>query len=325
MPRILIEEAKASDLAKLLESREKTNTITRVMVIIILAILILGLITGIVYLGLNISRKTREGRKGSTVDVGELPGETPEVSTRYPQPAGSRGPAPGPVNTGAPKAVPPDNRVLISAGEYIRGWGENGQSIKGALPAFYIDKYEVTNREYYAFVRATNHRIPSDPRGAEYNIWRNGTYPPELADHPVVNVSYQDAENYAAWEKGRLPTEEEWGKAARGAEGFTYPWGNQFKPILANILANCKETPKSGGTKPTGIFPSGRSPYGIFDMAGNVKEWTSTPYESGNSRWKVSKGGSFQDGIEDVSTFARFKGILPAPDLGFRCVWDVIK
>ncbi|MFH0795815.1 MAG: SUMF1/EgtB/PvdO family nonheme iron enzyme [Candidatus Omnitrophota bacterium] len=324
MPRILIEEKKTSDLEKILETREKTNTITQVMVIIILAILIIGLIAGIVYLGLNISRKTKAERKGSPADVGELPGETPETSARYSRPAGSGSPAPGPVNTGAPGTVPPGNMVLIPAGEYIRGWSENGQPIKGSLPAFYVDQYEVTNREYFLFVRATGHRAPTDPRGAEYNIWRNNTYPPELADHPVVNVSYQDAETYAAWKGGRLPTEDEWGKAARGTEGFTYPWGNQFKPILANVLANCAETSSgSGGTMPAGSFPSGRSPYGIFDPAGNVKEWTATPYESGNSRWKVSKGGSFQDSLENVSTFARSKGVLPAPDLGFRCVRDV--
>jgi len=141
------------------------------------------------------------------------------------------------------------------------------------LAAFRISKYPVTNEQYAQFVAATSHQPPEH--------WRSDTPPSELFNHPVVNVSWHDANAYCAWlsqqrgELVRLPTEAEWEKAARGIDGRIYPWGNEFDADRCNMF----ET-KIGMTSAVGAFPSGNSPYGVADMAGNVLEWTSSQYRA---------------------------------------------
>ncbi len=141
----------------------------------------------------------------------------------------------------------------------------------------------VTNAQYNQFVQATGHRCPV--------AWRDGVYPADKADHPVTGVTYQDALAFCRWAREitglpvRLPTEPEWEKAARGPDDRLYPWGNQWRPELANNREN-----KSKGTTPVNAFsPQGDSPYGVADTAGNVQEWCSSlfgsyPYDPADGR-----------------------------------------
>jgi formylglycine-generating enzyme required for sulfatase activity len=178
------------------------------------------------------------------------------------------------------------------------------------LPSYEISTYPITNEQYAAFVGATGHRVPK---------WPGGRMPVELARHPVVNVSWEDAQAYAAWSGARLPTEAEWEKAARGPQGWLYPWGNEFLPENCN----CSES-ASSGTRPVDAHPGGASPYGVMDMAGNVWEWTSSLYEPG-ADWRVLKGGSWDyKGFKDARASARiyFGPTFRSGAIGFRCAWD---
>ncbi len=136
------------------------------------------------------------------------------------------------------------------------------------LPEYWMAKYPVTNAEYQAFVQAVNH---APPRG-----WDGPNYPEGIGDHPVVNVTWHDAVAYCEWlsqatgKPYRLPSEAEWEKAARGTDGWIYPWGNNWDAQKCNTSDG-----GVGGTTPVGQYsPQGDSPYGCADMAGNVWEWT---------------------------------------------------
>jgi formylglycine-generating enzyme required for sulfatase activity len=172
------------------------------------------------------------------------------------------------------------------------------------LPEYFIGKYPITNREYQAFVKDTNHK--------PLEGWDGDQYPKERDIHPVVNVSWEDAKTYCGWlskktgRDYRLPTEAEWEKAARGPDGCIYPWGNEFDPKRANTTEA-----KIGDTTPVGLFsPQGDSPYGCTDMIGNVWEWCADwfneveyknrilgvvkdPQGPADGRWRVLRGGAF--------------------------------
>ncbi len=171
---------------------------------------------------------------------------------------------------------------------------------------FLIGKYPVTNQEYAEFIRATGHGIPDS--------WDGPDYPVGKANHPVARISHADAEAYCAWLKERtgrpfrLPTEAEWEKAARGTDGRTYPWGNDFDPDRCNTLEGhtfatlykrarplYKLVMRVGAfvvdngligdnfdkvlaTTPVGIYPDGASPYGALDMGGNAEEWVADQF-----------------------------------------------
>jgi formylglycine-generating enzyme required for sulfatase activity len=139
------------------------------------------------------------------------------------------------------------------------------------LDAFYIDRQEVTVKEYRAFQQATGYRAPGEV--AQYAPADN---------HPVVEVSWEDAAAYCRWAGKKLPTEAQWEKAARGTDGRRYPWGNEpadgrrANYCDRNCGAEWKDTSQDDGyeyTAPVGHYPAGRSPYGVDDMAGNVWEW----------------------------------------------------
>ena len=166
--------------------------------------------------------------------------------------------------------------ILIPAGEAIFGSsdadrnasGDEKPQFRAALPAYYIGETEVTNAQYKRFVDATRHRAPDH--------WGNGRIPPGLENHPVEYVSWEDAKAYCDWAGLRLPSELEWEKAARGTDGRIYPWGNEWdKTRCVN-----GENHGNDGTAPVGSYPSGRSPYGLQDMAGNVWEWCADWYDS---------------------------------------------
>ncbi|MBA3944923.1 MAG: formylglycine-generating enzyme family protein [Herpetosiphonaceae bacterium] len=135
------------------------------------------------------------------------------------------------------------------------------------LNAFQLAVVPVTNALYASFVGATGSRPPI--------TWSGGQLPPSLHSHPVVDIRWAEAQAFCRWLRAqtrtpfRLPTEAEWEKAARGTDGRSFPWGDDFDPL-------CTNTRESGhpGTTPVGSYPAGVSPYGLLDMAGNVWEWT---------------------------------------------------
>ncbi len=323
MPKIVISEEDATKVVKIAKSQEKQSVVSRIIISFFLIVVFLGLVVGIIIIAKNIAKKTRgfgqtsinssENKEGGLLVPQPVSGLTlPGISG-----GGSPAPSSGTPQSQVQASTSPKGMVLVPAGEYITGWNDSGTPVKVSVPAFSIDTHEVTNQQYADFIRATGHKPPANPKGLKYNIWKNGTYPTELTDHPVVNISYQDAEEYAKWVGKRLPTKEEWERASRGNEGFIYPWGNDYNPNSANGNGNQQD---KGTTTPVGSFSSDCSPFGVFDMAGNVREWTATPYSSGSQRWKMVKGGSFEDGAEGLSSYAHFKGTIPAPNLGFRCV-----
>jgi len=206
------------------------------------------------------------------------------------------------------------------------------------LPDFFIDRFEVTNQQFYIFCQATDHRPPPG--------WKGMKYPDGEDDLPVTTVNFYDAAAYAEWAGKRLPSEAEWEKAARGPTDFDYPWGSQFDFTRANLSSSAKK--KFGnGLKPVGSFPQGSSPYGAEDMIGNVWEWVHDYYQPypGNRSWQVEfskesvvvRGMSFM-GVghfpekeyrkvvalkSRVSYREKLHPVLRKPDLGFRCAKDV--
>ncbi|MFZ1402287.1 MAG: SUMF1/EgtB/PvdO family nonheme iron enzyme [Anaerolineae bacterium] len=195
---------------------------------------------------------------------------------------------------------PRDFDVLlpVPAGEFTMGSNDRYDSEKPAHPVwvgdFRIGAYPVSNAQYEEFVLATQREPPLH--------WRGPRAPIELRNHPVVYVGWDDANAYCAWrsrQEGRelrLPTEAEWEKAARGTDGRTWPWGNTFDAMKCNM----GET-GIGDTSPVGIFAAGRSPYEVFDMAGNVWQWTRSAW--GEDWQKPEFGYPYRadDGREDQS------------------------
>lgn len=147
-------------------------------------------------------------------------------------------------------------------------WYEDEQpSHRVELPGFYIDRQEVTQGQYLIFIRKTGHRPPPH--------WRNGEYKVGTKDLPVTFVDWHDANDYCRWLGKTLPSETEWEKAARGTDGRLYPWGDLFEIDKAHLSPASDVVMK---LSPVGAYPAGASPYGVFDMVGNVWEWTDSWY-----------------------------------------------
>ncbi len=200
--------------------------------------------------------------------------------------------------------------IRIPTGDFLYG-GQFSYGYKETrnLPQYWIDKTPVTNTEYARFVKETGYQAP--------NYWHQSILLQETANHPVTYVSWLDAQAYTKWANKRLPSEMEWEKAAGGTEGRDYPWGNQ-PPTLK--LANFAE--KVGTTTPVGFFsPQGDSPYGLFDCAGNVREWCQDWYDD-EQKTKVLRGGSW-DSVERFLLINYRHFNYPHyryDDIGFRCV-----
>ncbi len=218
-----------------------------------------------------------------------------------------------------------------------RRWYSRESRRDPAVAAFAIMKTPVTNIQYAAFVAITGHRAPevTEAVWTSYKLihpyhrtlrhqWKDGRMPEGRANHPVVLVSRTDAEAYARWlsevtgKPWRLPGEAEWEKAARGTDGRTWPWGNDWDPARLN-----SHDLGPFDTVPVGSFPEGASPYGALDMAGQVYEWTNS---RGNQGRYIVKGGSWDDSGCGVCRPAarharpeRIKHIL----VGFRLVHDL--
>ena len=208
------------------------------------------------------------------------------------------------------------------------------------LDAYYIDRHEVSNQDYAAFVQATGHNQP-----ISWDI-------PALAHpgQPVVAVSWNDASAYCDWMDKKLPTEAEWEKAARGTNGFEYPWGNAWES--ANLMSAESHAQRpledfqtwsqwqfdiSAGPATGGSFPQGASPYGVMDMAGNVWEWVADWYDSSYyaisaarnptgpaaGEFRVLRGGAWD--VPRVVALSWYREKFIPPDYsnsivtGFRC------
>ena len=229
----------------------------------------------------------------------------------------------------------PGEMVRIPAGEFIMGSDsrlpDEGPQHQVKLDSYYIDIYEVTNLQYKKFNNETRRRSPTH--------FRNRTYPEGKADHPVTYVTWEDANAYCQWAGKRLPTDQEWEKAARGTDGRIFPWGNEFDATKANTPLRWQMIGSFGDTTPVGAFREGISPYGLYDMSGNVWEWTASWYkaypnnkvasESYGERYKTLKGGSWFDcsfyncGISaPVFNRAFFSVRTKNDSFGFRCAKD---
>lgn len=236
--------------------------------------------------------------------------------------------------------APGDDMICIPAEEFLMGSDTGDPDEKPVrsvyLDTFYIDRHEVTNADFQRFVEETGYVTDAEKRGygriwartwkTIFNAsWRHPEGPESdlsnRMDHPVVQVSWHDANAYCRWAGKRLPKEAEWEKTCRGPKGRRYPWGPLFKPGYANTVGS-----KDGYTRssPVGSFPSGASSYGALDMSGNVWEWTDDWYNRDRTQFKVLRGGSWNNG----SHFARCTyrdGYEPSHRMnlgGFRCARD---
>jgi len=215
--------------------------------------------------------------------------------------------------------------VLVPEGEFTMGSDSGSDNERPAhqvyINTFYIDKYEVTNAQYKVCVEA---KI-CDPL-KNTNDYNNPLY----AQHPVVNVDWNMAKKYCKWRVAGLPSEAEWEKAARGTDGRVYPWDKEgIDGTFANYNQNV------GDTTPVGSYPKGVSPYGAYDMIGNVWEWVEDWYKAypGNTinsdeygtTYRVLRGGSWYLSIGDLHSAIRFRnGPTTTTDyFGFRCARDI--
>jgi len=220
--------------------------------------------------------------------------------------------------------VMPGELVKIEAGPFMMGsyYGRHANQPPHLviLDAFEIDRYEVTEGQFRVYIAATG-QVPL--------VWLSQ---PVTGDDrlPMVGVIWREVSAYCQWRGMRLPTGAEWEKAARGQDGRNYPWGNQWRPDVANT-----EETAAGGLRPVGSYPAGASPYGLLDMAGNAAEWVADHFDPGyyavspqfnptgpaEALDHVLRGGSWAAPAEQATVFQRNASHSVRPNLrvGFRC------
>jgi formylglycine-generating enzyme required for sulfatase activity len=224
---------------------------------------------------------------------------------------------PTPTPTLTPTTTPAPTTLYVPAGDFTMGEGDSEHIVY--VDAFWIMRTEVTNAQYAHCVADGVCQEPNNER------WNNADY----ADHPVTDVNWYQANVYARWAGGRLPSEAEWEKACRTTDRRIYPWGDQ-EPNDQLLNYNWHV----GGTTPVGGYLEGASPYGVLDMAGNVSEWTSSllgdyPYRLDDGRENVEapgprvvRGGSFGHDAHGVNCLVRYEVPEDAGGMhdGFRIV-----
>ncbi len=251
--------------------------------------------------------------------------------------------------------------VYVPAGEFERGsdiFGNEGPILMVYLDEYWIDKYEVSNAQFEKFIRSSGYKTDAEKNGSgrvytgskwEEKLgadWRHpsgaGSDLTGKENHPVVQVNWNDASAYCEWVGGRLPTEAEWEKAARGTDGRRFPWGNTFDGMRLNYADmnthfKWSDTSVNDGyadTAPVGSYPEGASPYGALDMAGNVQEWVAdwhgeyssvevrNPIGPSSGEERVLRGGAWDCVDYSVRTSVRgaYYPDLRSNNSGFRCV-----
>lgn len=231
--------------------------------------------------------------------------------------------------TAAPTAPPAgvnSPMIEIAAGSFEMGSAAGNADAKPPhkvdVAAFSIDQFEVTNADFQKFVDATKHVTDAEKAGDK--TWDKFAVGKE--NHPVVKVSWNDATAFCEWAGKRLPTEAEWEFAARGTTGNAFPYGNEFNPKNQNGKESAIR-----GTTSVGSYPAGATAQQVFDLAGNVWEWTSSkpekyPGNTTNSKLYgdtlfILRGGGWFDVQEQLASYNR-NSATPATanhDLGFRC------
>jgi len=197
------------------------------------------------------------------------------------------------------------------------------------LPGYYIDLKEVTFADYQKFVES----VKAAP--AVVPVFQDDLSKITAPEQPVVGVSWYQAQNYCDWAGKRLPTEAEWEKAARGEDGFRWPWGESSDVRAANTIG---EEDGFRYSAPPGRFEGGRSPYGVYDMAGNVSEWVADAYDPNyykdspfrspkgpqDEKHRVYRGGSWNDSFQNVRAAKRFAAAphQSSAVIGIRCARD---
>jgi serine/threonine protein kinase/formylglycine-generating enzyme required for sulfatase activity len=317
-----------------------TKTDSRVPLVVVGVVVLLGLLAGVVGLGYFTFKKLREQNSNGVVNTNSGVNTNAQASTT-PTPAnentnsGENGTRAdllwipgGTFQVGRTDVPPITDELKAQRAAHLLWMYSQWPAHEATVGPFAIDRTEVTNGEYAEFVKETGHAPPPA-------IWDGARPQPGEERLPVSNVSYEDARQFAAWRSKRdgvtyrLPTEEEWEFAARGGDSSRmYPWGAGWVQGYANL--------GGAGPAPVSSFPLGRTPQGLDDMIGNVWEWTASEASmyKGNDRTAlapadrgkvVARGGSFKsrpDGDEPVTVTAR--RWLPRnfrdPVLGFRLV-----
>ena len=232
----------------------------------------------------------------------------------------------------------PDGMVIVPTGWFLMGSDPKKDYAAGPqeqpqrwvyLDAFQIDRYEASNVDYLRYVLASGADWPP--------YWKRDPFPEKMAGHPVIGVSWLEAHAYCQWVGKRLPTEAEWEKAARGSDGRIFPWGDQPAGWAKSNIAHSgsKRGLKYPPLANVNRYDRGVSPYGVYQMAGNVSEWVSDwfdpeYYQQGESynpegpvvgQDKVFRGGSWNEDPEVARSAGRNAGALDHRSYltGFRC------
>jgi iron(II)-dependent oxidoreductase len=230
----------------------------------------------------------------------------------------------------------PDGMVFVQGGNFILKvttpdqiipYPDYSGSSEIQMHSFWMDKYPVTNSDFFRFMKESDYK-PADATNF-LRHWKDGKYIRGTENYPVVNISYEDAIEYAKWAGKRLPTEMEWQYAAQGTDGRIWPWGNDFKEDYYNDGKN--------GLMPVNSWPKGCNQLGICDLTGNVWQMTNDLYSNGSHRYIIIRGGSYfnptssewyvKGGPRQLNQTQMLLMVSPGFDrcstVGFRCVKDV--